>query len=170
MTSMALNRKNQMEVHLYIKGQGPKHQFKAELMGWEQPNRLDLAGIKKTYKVKTLYAFSVYTGRGLPLYPNPRNGLSMTTYSGKEDTVVRLDADPAPPVLWSLLSPFAPLAALAFAIIVAAGFFSMDTQRSARLTKFARDGPEWPFILVIFLLLALYAWRAWRATLFRWYK
>ncbi|XP_024540006.1 uncharacterized protein LOC112349586 [Selaginella moellendorffii] len=88
-----MSRQPLVEVELFIDGKGPEHVFKAPLGGWDQ-NRLDLEQIMIDYKLRAIYAYSLSSGRGQRLRYNPRNGLSMLPYSGKSDSVIRLDGDP----------------------------------------------------------------------------
>ena len=90
---MVISSKSQAEIHLYIEGKGPAHVFKTDLKGW-QPNRVDLDSIMKNHNLQKLYAYSAISGRGLELIPDRRNGLSMTSYKGREDLVIRLDGKP----------------------------------------------------------------------------
>ena len=83
----------EVQVQLYVRGQGPVHEFISNLKGWE-PNRLDVNEIKEKYGMKSLFAFSIISGRGLELAANPRNGLSLITYRGLPGTVIRLDGEP----------------------------------------------------------------------------
>lgn len=80
----------EVEVHLYVKGEGPIHVFKTLLGGWDQ-DRLDLQQIMDDYGLKVLYAYSARSGRGLRLRLNPRNGLSMLPYKGN---LVCIDGEP----------------------------------------------------------------------------
>lgn len=80
----------EVEVHLYVKGEGPIHVFKTPLGGWDQ-DRLDLQQIMDDYGLKTLYAYSAGSGRGARLRLSPRNGLSILPYSGK---LVYIDGEP----------------------------------------------------------------------------
>ncbi|XP_024518105.1 uncharacterized protein LOC112341732 [Selaginella moellendorffii] len=88
-----MSRQPLVEVELFIDGKGPEHVFKAPLGGWDQ-NRLDLEQIMIDYKLRAIYAYSLSSGRGQRLRYNPRNGLSMLPYSGKSDSIIRLDGDP----------------------------------------------------------------------------
>ncbi|KAG6548613.1 hypothetical protein Mapa_010102 [Marchantia paleacea] len=83
----------EVQVELYVNGNGPRYTFKAKLQGWDA-NRLDLETILNKYSLKALYAYSQSNGRGQRLIQHPRSGLSMVCYSGKPDVVIRLDSDP----------------------------------------------------------------------------
>lgn len=85
--------RRKVKVQLYINGEGPKYEFLTELKGW-QPNQLDIRDIMLKYDLQSVHAFSVINGRGLEITPNPRNGLSLTTYNPKPETIIRLDGVP----------------------------------------------------------------------------
>ncbi|CAI5526654.1 unnamed protein product [Closterium sp. Naga37s-1] len=90
----------EVHVDLYIrgrgkggKGKGPACSFAAQLLGWHA-DRLDVAAIKRRHGLKALFAFSSAGARGLELVANPRNGLSLTTYTGKPGSRITLDGEP----------------------------------------------------------------------------
>ncbi|CAI7886017.1 unnamed protein product [Closterium sp. NIES-54] len=95
----------EVHVDLYIrgrgkggKGKGPACSFAAQLLGWHA-DRLDVAAIKRRHGLKALFAFSSTGARGLELVANPRNGLSLTTYTGKPGSRITLDGEPKEPFL-----------------------------------------------------------------------
>ncbi|CAI5956093.1 unnamed protein product [Closterium sp. NIES-64] len=90
----------EVHVDLYIrgrgksgKGKGPACSFAAQLLGWHA-DRLDVAAIKRRHGLKALFALSSTGVRGLELVANPRNGLSLTTYTGKPGSRITLDGEP----------------------------------------------------------------------------
>jgi len=80
----------EVDLHLYVRGEGPIHVLKSPLGGWDQ-DRLDLQQIMDDYGLKALYAYNTRSGRGLRLRLNPRNGLSMVPYTGN---LVCIDGEP----------------------------------------------------------------------------
>eukprot|EP00249_Psilotum_nudum_P033407 c5040_g1_i1 orf=299-838(-) len=120
----------QVQVEIYIDGEGPRHAFRAPLQGWDQ-NRLDLELMMQTYNLKALYAFSLSSGRGQRLLFNPRNGFSLVAYSGKVDSLVRLDADPKDSLLW-----------LSIKFLLVAAFLG-----SISLLFVAESSPRWVALL-----------------------
>ncbi|CAI5480309.1 unnamed protein product [Closterium sp. Yama58-4] len=95
----------EVHVDLYIrgrgkggKGKGPACSFAAQLLGWHA-DRLDVAAIKRRHGLKALFALSSTGVRGLELVANPRNGLSLTTYTGKPGSRITLDGEPQEPFL-----------------------------------------------------------------------
>ena len=67
--------------------------FTTQLLGWDA-DHLHVAAILKQYRLKSLHARSSMGERGLELRPNPRNGLSFTSYRGGEGASVQLDGVP----------------------------------------------------------------------------
>lgn len=80
-------------VEVYIKGKGPVHKLKVQWQGHEK-NQIDLEGLIKQCRLKAIYAYSPTLGRGVEQFYNPRNGLSLISYSGKPDTIIRYDGEP----------------------------------------------------------------------------
>lgn len=108
-------REEMVQVQIYIAGKGPKHKIKVPLQGWER-KQIDLEGIMSKYRLRSIYAYSLTSGRGLQLLYNPRNGLSFVSYSGKPDAVIRIDGDPKVCISirhWCSLVVFASYSALA---------------------------------------------------------
>eukprot|EP00850_Spirogloea_muscicola_P019655 SM000195S05302 [mRNA] locus=s195:220353:221023:- [translate_table: standard] len=109
------------------------------------------------YRLARLYAFSAQSGRGMELRPDPRNGLSRTTYSGAPGTVVQLDADPKVklnsnvPLLYRVAKVALPMAIVAGIIWLCR---PLDWQH--RLQAFSEQNPGWPLMLVALLLAGYY--------------
>lgn len=82
-----------LTLHIYVRGQGPKFVVEEQLLGWDA-DRLNVRAILRKHRLKALYAFSSAGQRGLQLTPLPRNGLSLTTYSGRAGAIVHLDSEP----------------------------------------------------------------------------
>lgn len=159
---MADSKKPQTEVHLYVRGKGPKQKFKHDLMGWDA-DRLDLSAILQTYRLKAVYAYSLERGRGLQLVPNPRNGLSRTVYTGREGSIVRLDSDAKVPLVRRLV---VLSAALGFAAILAASVFSQRPELLLMLQSWSARHEGWPLMLVGILIVVFVA----RKGLTSWYR
>ncbi|KAL3684388.1 hypothetical protein R1sor_002410 [Riccia sorocarpa] len=83
----------EVQIELYVNGKGPRHTFKSKLQGYDA-NRLDVETLLSKYKLNALYAYSPSGGRGQRLIQHPRSGLSLVCYSGKPDSLIRLDSDP----------------------------------------------------------------------------
>lgn len=82
-------------VEVYIRGKGPVHKLKLPWEGYEK-NQIDLEDLMNKCRLKALYAFSLTQGRGVEQFYNPRNGLSLISYSGKPDSIIRYDGEPKP--------------------------------------------------------------------------
>lgn len=104
----------EVEVSLYVRGEGPIHVFKTPLGGWDQ-DRLDLQQIMDDYGLKDLYAYSARSGRGLRLRLNPRNGLSMLPYTGN---LVCLDGEPKDSWLKPISKILMLLALVTFLLVI----------------------------------------------------
>lgn len=76
---------------MYRCGKGPIDVFKSNLGGWEQ-DQLEVRPILDKYGLKSIFAFNVEKGRGVPIRFNPRNGRSMLTY--RDGAVVYIDGEP----------------------------------------------------------------------------
>ncbi|KAH7352972.1 hypothetical protein KP509_19G073000 [Ceratopteris richardii] len=97
-----MTKPSEVQVELYVRGKGPLHVFKEVLVGWDH-NHLDSDHFMHRYKLKALYPFSLSNGRGIRLFPNPRNGLSTIAYSGRSDVLIKLDGEPSD-FLWFQLA------------------------------------------------------------------
>ncbi|KAH0875675.1 hypothetical protein HID58_073037 [Brassica napus] len=64
----------EVEIHLYRSGKGPIDVFKSNLGGWEQ-DQLEVRAILEKYGLKSIFAFNVEKGRGVPIRFQ-RNGRS----------------------------------------------------------------------------------------------
>jgi len=80
-------------VEVYINGKGPVHKLKCPWQGYEK-NQIDLEQLVVNCRLKAIYAYSLTQGRGVEQLYNPRNGLSLITYSGKPGSIIRYDGDP----------------------------------------------------------------------------
>lgn len=81
----------EIEVHLYRSGKGPIEVFRSSLGGWDQ-DRLEVQDILDKYGFKSLFAFSLDSGRGVPIPFNARNGRSILTY--RDGSVIYVDGEP----------------------------------------------------------------------------
>lgn len=79
-------------IEIYIRGRGPMHKLKLPWEGYEK-NQVDLEGLMRKYRLKILYAYSLTHGRGVQQHYSPKTGLSLISYSGKQDSIIRYDAD-----------------------------------------------------------------------------
>ncbi|KAG0568550.1 hypothetical protein M758_6G024900 [Ceratodon purpureus] len=98
-------------VEVYIRGKGPVHKLKLPWEGYEK-NQVDLESLMRKCRLNAIYAFSLTQGRGVEQFYNPKNGLSLITYSGKPDSIIRYDGEPKPTVA-TVLSRYA----LAFVLV-----------------------------------------------------
>ena len=81
----------EVEVHLFRRGKGPIAVFKSSLGGWDQ-DQLEVRDILDKYGLKSLFAFTPGSGRGVPIRFHPRNGRSMLPY--KDGSVLYVDGEP----------------------------------------------------------------------------
>lgn len=80
-------------VEVYIRGKGPVHKLKLAWQGYEK-NQIDLEGLMSKCRLNAIYAYSLTQGRGVEQFYNPKNGLSLISYSGKPDSIIRYDGEP----------------------------------------------------------------------------
>ncbi|KAG2253940.1 hypothetical protein Bca52824_084076 [Brassica carinata] len=80
----------EVEIHLYRSGKGPIDVFKSNLGGWEQ-DQLEVRAILEKYGLKSIFAFNVEKGRGVPIRFQ-RNGRSVLTY--RDGATVYIDGEP----------------------------------------------------------------------------
>lgn len=95
----------EVEIHLYRSEKGPIDVFKSNLGGWEQ-DQLEVRAILEKYGLKSIFAFNVDKGRGVPIRFQ-RNGRSVLTY--RDGATVYIDGEPQVInlfFLWSLLIVF----------------------------------------------------------------
>eukprot|EP01018_Ginkgo_biloba_P032067 Gb_09091 [translate_table: standard] len=138
----------EVEVHLYIRGKGPIHVFKATLGGWDE-DRLDLQQIMDDYGLKALYAFSTRSGRGLRLRINPRNGLSILPYTGK---LVCIDAEPKD----SLIKPISKILLVLAVFTFLAAMVLREPPQWIHKVKFLGGGSfSWTVAIIIFVFSRL---------------
>lgn len=90
----------EVEIHLYRCGKGPIDVFKSNLGGWEQ-DQLEVRAILEKYGLKSIFAYNVEKGRGVPIRFQ-RNGRSVLTY--RDGAVVYIDGEPQVISLFFLLS------------------------------------------------------------------
>ena len=91
---LAMSKWEEMvQVEVYVKGKGPLHRLKVPLEGYER-KQIDLEAIMAKCRLQNVYAYSITAGRGIQQFYNPKNGLSKVSYSGKPDSIIRLDGDP----------------------------------------------------------------------------
>ncbi|XP_047341752.1 uncharacterized protein LOC124945370 [Impatiens glandulifera] len=88
----------EIEVHLYRQGQGPVNVFKSALGGWDQ-DQLEVRDILDKHNLKSLYSFSLDTGRSSRIRFHPRNGRSLMPYTA--GSVIYVDGE----VKASLIKP-----------------------------------------------------------------
>ncbi|XP_076947837.1 uncharacterized protein LOC143619901 [Bidens hawaiensis] len=81
----------EVEVHLFRCGEGPIDTFKSSLGGWDQ-DQLEVRDILDKYGFKSVYAFNIQSGRGVPIRFNPKNGRSILPY--KDGSVILIDGEP----------------------------------------------------------------------------
>lgn len=145
----------QVQVELYVEGQGPVQVFSEPLKGYTQ-NRLDLERIMRTHNLKAIYAFSSTSGRGNRLFWDPRNGLSRIAYSGKPDAIIRLDGDPTEP--FSLM-----LGKLLFGFVLIGGLACLTLADSLPdWLGFFRDSGRSYFVVLTCFVTMLYSQLVWR--------
>lgn len=105
----------EVEIRLYRQGKGPIDVFKSSLGGWDQ-NQLEVRDILDKYGLKSIYAFSPQSGRGVPIRFHPRNGRSILGY--KDGSVVHIDGEPQVISNFSLLTILGYIFASIFYIII----------------------------------------------------
>ncbi|BFG40926.1 hypothetical protein CerSpe_272000 [Prunus speciosa] len=113
----------EVEIYLYRRGKGPIETFRTSLEGWDQ-NQLEVRDILDKYCLRSLYAFNTWSGRGVPIRFNPRNGRSMLAY--KDGSKVHIDGEPKD----SLIQPVTKIL-LGVAVI------------TILITLVLRDPPQW---------------------------
>ncbi|GJP36840.1 hypothetical protein CLOM_g21311 [Closterium sp. NIES-68] len=158
----------EVHVDMYIrgrgkggKGKGPAYSFTTQLLGWHA-DRIDVVAIKARYGLKALFALSSTLGRGLELVPNPRNGLSMTTYTGKPGSRITLDGEPKEPFLSrSLVAAGGFLFALGLLLILVS-----HNPQFASLLAGHNNAPSSPVMLFGVGIFVLIFWKKFT----EWYK
>ncbi|KAJ7969749.1 WD repeat protein [Quillaja saponaria] len=113
----------EVEIRLYRQGKGPIDVFKSCLGGWDQ-DQLEVRNILDKYGFKSVFAFGLESGRGVPIRFNPRNGRSLLNY--KDGSVVYIDGEPKD----SLVKPVTKIL-LGVAVI------------TLLITLVTREPPEW---------------------------
>eukprot|EP00897_Mesotaenium_endlicherianum_P005695 jgi/Mesen1/5153/ME000255S04123 len=150
---MADDTKPQAEVHIYTKNEkAPQYIYQADLKGWDA-DRLDLEFTLKKYKLKEVYAYSLDRGRGLQLVPNRKNGLSLTTYTGKKGSIVRIFGVPQRSLLKSSITA-------AFLVIFGLTFLALVQNHNPNIwevaQKWASNYEGWPVMFAGVLILIYY--------------
>ncbi|KAE8666379.1 hypothetical protein F3Y22_tig00112498pilonHSYRG00007 [Hibiscus syriacus] len=112
-----------VEIRLYRQGKGPIDVFKSSLGGWDQ-NQLEVRDILEKYGLKSIYAFSTQSGRGVPIRFHPRNGRSIIGY--KDGSVVHIDGEPKDSLIKPITKILVGIAALTLVI-----------------TLLVKDTPKW---------------------------
>ncbi|KAL2652555.1 hypothetical protein R1flu_020683 [Riccia fluitans] len=146
----------EVQIELYVNGKGPRYSFKSKLQGYDA-NRLDVETLLNKYKLNSLYAYSPSDGRGQRLLQHPRNGLSLVCYSGKPDSVIRLDSDPKTSV-WkqSLL-----IVVVSLVIVLVILIFSDDADKPLWFKKLQHLGGGsigWLVGFIIILISQITGW------------
>ncbi|KAL7127836.1 hypothetical protein ABFS83_14G277700 [Erythranthe nasuta] len=127
------------EVHVYKQGKGPIDVIKMGLSGWDQ-DQLDVREILDKYGLKTVYAYTPGSGRGVPIRFNPRNGRSIVTY--RDGSVIYLDGEPKD----SLLSPITKILLSVALITLMIVVVMKETPQWANKLNFS-TGPIPPWVL-----------------------
>ncbi|KAK4765620.1 hypothetical protein SAY86_026710 [Trapa natans] len=127
----------EIEIHLYRQGKGPIDVFKACLGGWDQ-DQLEVRDILEKYGFKSVYAFSLDSGRGVPIRFHPRNGRSLLPY--KEGAVIHIDGEPKD----SLIKPITRILLGVAVITLLITIVTKETpQWVQRLNVFGGNFPPW---------------------------
>ncbi|KAG2253937.1 hypothetical protein Bca4012_101661 [Brassica carinata] len=112
----------EVEIHLYRSGKGPIDVFKSNLGGWEQ-DQLEVRAILEKYGLKSIFAFNVEKGRGVPIRFQ-RNGRSVLTY--RDGATVYIDGEPQD-------SMIQPITRIVLGVVIA----------TLLITFLMKDPPAW---------------------------
>lgn len=133
----------EVEVHLFRRGKGPITVFKSSLGGWEQ-DQLEVRDILDKYGLKSLFAFTPGSGRGVPIRFHPRNGRSMLPY--KDGSVLYVDGEPKD----SLIKPVTKILFGVAVITLLITFVLKETpQWMQKLNVFGGNFPPWILACVV---------------------
>ncbi|KAG4200969.1 hypothetical protein ERO13_A05G247100v2 [Gossypium hirsutum] len=141
--STVKTRVPEVEIRLYRQGKGPIDVFKSSLGGWDQ-NQLEVRDILDKYGLKSIYAFSPQSGRGVPIRFHPRNGRSILGY--KDGSVVHIDGEPQD----SLIKPVTKVLVGVAAITLLITLVAKDTPEWMKKLKISGgDFPPWLLACVV---------------------
>ncbi|KAJ0971291.1 hypothetical protein J5N97_019250 [Dioscorea zingiberensis] len=113
----------EVEVHLFRCGRGPIDVFLSGLGGWDQ-NQLEVQDILDKYGFKSLFAYNISSGRGVPIRFNARTGRSILPYT--DGAVIYVDGEPKD----SLVKPVTK-------ILVGVAMLTL------LIAVFVKETPEW---------------------------
>ncbi|GMI90762.1 hypothetical protein like AT1G71780 [Hibiscus trionum] len=133
----------EVEIRLYRQGKGPIDVFKSSLGGWDQ-NQLEVRDILEKYGLKSIYAFSTQSGRGVPIRFHPRNGRSILGY--KDGSVVHIDGEQKD----SLIKPITKILVGIAAITLLITLLTKDTPKwMKKLNLSVGDFPPWVLACIV---------------------
>ncbi|KAL4280952.1 hypothetical protein GQ457_03G031650 [Hibiscus cannabinus] len=134
----------EVEIRLYRQGKGPIDVFKSSLGGWDQ-NQLEVRDILEKYGLKSIYAFSTQSGRGVPIRFHPRNGRSILGY--KDGSVVHIDGEPKDSLIKPITKILVGIAALTLVITLLVKDTSPKWMKKFNIS--VGDFPPWVLACVV---------------------
>ncbi|XP_020259200.1 uncharacterized protein LOC109835636 [Asparagus officinalis] len=133
----------EVEVHLYRSGKGPVETFKSSLGGWDQ-DQLEVQDILDKYGLKSIFAFTPGSGRGVPIRFSARNGRSILTY--RDGAVIYVDGEPKDPLLKPITKIILGVAVMTLMIAI----FMKETPKWLNISKLTDTTfPPWVIACMI---------------------
>ncbi|XP_039056165.1 uncharacterized protein LOC120199012 [Hibiscus syriacus] len=110
----------------------------------QDQNQLEVRDILEKYGLKSIYAFSTQSGRGVPIRFHPRNGRSIPGY--KDGSVVHIDGEPKDSLIKPITKILVGIAALTLLITL----LVKDTPKwMKKFNILAGDFPPWVLACVV---------------------
>ncbi|KAK1441640.1 hypothetical protein QVD17_07689 [Tagetes erecta] len=141
----------EVEVRVFRRGEGPIDSFKSSLGGWDQ-DELEVADILDKYGFKSIYAFNINSGRGLPIRFNPKNGRSILPY--KDGSLILIDGEPKDSLIKPITRILVGVAALT-ALIILVMKETPGWAKKLNFTGVNLNIPPWVLACVVIVFIRL---------------